>query len=68
MADNRDKIIERIKKLLALANDDSNTNECITAALKAQELIAQYNVEEYELGEKSKDKIEEIMSDRKSVV
>ena len=43
MAD--DKIIEKIKKLLALSNNNPNENEALAAALKAQELMAKYNID-----------------------
>ena len=43
---NMDKIIEKISKLLAIANDKGATeNEAIQAALMAQKLMAKYNVE-----------------------
>lgn len=37
-----EKIIEKIQKLLSLANS-SNENEAMAAALKAQELMAKYD-------------------------
>lgn len=45
MMENREKILEKIKKLLTLAADKANENEAISAALKAQELMAKYNIE-----------------------
>lgn len=42
---NREKILDKITKLLALAADKANENEAISAALKAQELMAKYNIE-----------------------
>ena len=38
-------VIERIKKLLSLAGNNPNENEAMAAALKAQALMAQYNIE-----------------------
>ena len=45
MMENRKKILEKIEKLLALAADKANEHEAISAALKAQELMAKYNIE-----------------------
>ena len=40
-----EKIVEKIKNLLDLANNNPNENEAMAAALKAQELMAKYNVD-----------------------
>ena len=40
-----EKILNKIKNLLDLANNNPNENEAIAAALKAQELMAKYNIE-----------------------
>ena len=40
-----EKIIEKIKNLLDLANNNPSENEAIAAALKAQELMAKYDIE-----------------------
>lgn len=40
-----EKIVDKIKNLLDLANNNPNENEAIAAALKAQELMAKYNIE-----------------------
>lgn len=40
-----EKIIKKIENLLDLANNNPNENEAIAAALKAQELMAKYNIE-----------------------
>lgn len=40
-----EKIIEKIKNLLDLASNNSNENEAMAAALKAQELMAKYNID-----------------------
>ncbi len=39
------RIVERLRKLLALAKDNANENEANAAMAKAQELMAEYNVE-----------------------
>ena len=54
-----EKIIDRIKKLLATASDKGATeNEAMIAALKAQELMAKYNIELSEVQlEEDKDEI-----------
>lgn len=56
---NRNDIIERIKKLLALAEDDGATEaEATAAALMAQRLIAQNDVEQWELHTAAEEPIE----------
>lgn len=40
-----EEIIAKIQKLLNLANNNPNENEAIAAALKAQEMMAKYNIE-----------------------
>lgn len=40
-----EKIMEKIKNLLDLANNNPNEHEAMAAALKAQELMAKYNVD-----------------------
>lgn len=47
-----EKIIEKIKNLLDLANNNPNENEALAAALKAQELMAKYNIELEQLDHK----------------
>ena len=51
MAQSRDNIISKIKKLLALASNNSSESEALQAALRAQRLIAEYDVEDSELNE-----------------
>lgn len=46
------KILNKIKNLLDLANNNPNENEAIAAALKAQELMAKYNIELDQLDDK----------------
>ena len=45
----RQKIIDRIKKLLSLSANNPSENEAAAAAAKAQELLAQYNLDMDEL-------------------
>ena len=40
-----EEIIAKIQKLLNLADNNSNENEAIAAALKAQEMMAKYHIE-----------------------
>lgn len=56
---NRGDVIERIKKLLALAEDEGATEaEATAAALMAQRLIAQNDVEQWELHAAAEEPIE----------
>jgi hypothetical protein len=48
-----EKIMNKIKNLLDLANNNPNENEAIAAALKAQELMAKYNIELDQLDNKA---------------
>ena len=58
--DERAKILERIKKLMALADDRGATEaEAMTAALAAQKLIAEYDVEDWEIHAKDAEPIVE---------
>lgn len=51
-----EKIIKKVKNLLDLANNNPSENEAIAAALKAQELMAKYNIDSSEInGEDSKE-------------
>lgn len=60
----REKLIERIKKLLAVTEQRGATEqEAIQAALMAQKLMAEYDVNDYELGGDS-EPIEEAMTKR----
>jgi len=51
MAENKKEVIEKVKKILALAGNNPNQHEAIAAALKAQELMAKFNINESELGD-----------------
>lgn len=58
---NRDSIIEKIKKLLAMTERSGCTQaEAIQAALMAQKLIAEHNVSASEMSESTCEPIEEI--------
>lgn len=56
-------IIDRIKKLLALAKGNTNAAEATAAALKAQKLIADYDVSKAELHEDEPENLVEITSE-----
>lgn len=61
MENKREKIIERIKKLLAVAEDRGATEyEAAAAALAAQRLIAEYDVEQWEIHSKDAEPIETV--------
>lgn len=61
MENKREKIIERIKKLLAVAEDRGATeHEAAAAALAAQRLIAEYDVEQWEIHSKDAEPIETV--------
>lgn len=54
---NTTNIIRKIEALLALASNNSNSNEAFAAAAKAQELIAKYNIQIEQLGQTGTRKI-----------
>ena len=56
------KIIDRIKKLLALAKDNADAAEATAAALMAQKLIAKHDVSKDELHEGEPEEIAEVVS------
>jgi hypothetical protein len=61
----REDVIDKIKKLLALAGSKCNENEAISAALKAQRLIAEYDVTDKELDDDASNwVIDSIFSDK----
>lgn len=47
----REQIIEKIKKIMALAQNNPNENEALAATLKAQKMMAEFHVEEKDLGD-----------------
>jgi hypothetical protein len=48
--EDKKQIIEKIKKIMALSENNPNQNEAIAAALKAQKLMAKFHIGESELG------------------
>lgn len=60
MDSERKAIIARIKKLFALADNNPNANEALAAALKAQKLIANYDIGQCELSHDEEEPIVEI--------
>lgn len=59
----RESLIERIRKLLALAADNPSAAEATAAALKAQRLIADNDVSKHELYDEKAEEISEVYSD-----
>lgn len=57
------KIIDRIKKLLALAKGNENAAEATAAALMAQKLIAEHDVSKAELHEDEPENLVEVRSE-----
>ena len=55
----KEKIIEKIKKALALANNNKNPNEAQAAMLMAQKMIAQYHIEMQEVEEVEEAEVQE---------
>ncbi len=58
----QEKIIEKIRKLLALSENNSNSSEAELAMLKAQELLLQYKIEMNEIKDTKKVKIIEAVT------
>ena len=62
----RDNIIEKIKKILTLSKNNPSMEDGVAAALKAQELMAQYNIHEDEVTlEEIKDEIGSVAAEQK---
>lgn len=55
-----ENIIAKIKKLLALAANNPSMNEAKSAALKAQEMLAQYHIDMKQVDNLDLDRVEEI--------
>jgi hypothetical protein len=47
--ENREAVIEKIRKIMSLAENNPSENEAISAALMAQKLMAKYNINEMEI-------------------
>lgn len=45
----RKKMIDKVRKLLALSSNNPNKHEAIDSALKAQEIMAQYEIQQHEV-------------------
>lgn len=62
----REKMLEKIKKILKLAQDNPSMEEGLSAALQAQKLMAKYNIHEDEVTlEEIKDEICSVFSQQK---
>lgn len=62
---NREQIIERIKKLLSHSVENGATEaEAVAFALKAQKLIAENDVEDWELGENCNQEVVEVDTEK----
>lgn len=55
----KEKIIEKIKKALALANNNKNPNEAQAAMLMAQKMMAKYHIEMQEVEEAEEPEVQE---------
>lgn len=65
-AEKREKMIEKIKKTLALAQNNPSENEALAAALQAHKLMAKYNIHEEEVSlEEIKNEIDSVYSHQK---
>ena len=58
-----EKILKKIQNLLDLANNNPSEEEAIAASLKAQELMAKYDIELGDLNDDVKEIIEEVYYD-----
>lgn len=63
----REKMIEKVKKILALAENNPSQEEALSAALQAQRLMAKYNIHEddVELDEIKENEIDSVFSEQK---
>lgn len=62
----KEKMIDKIKKILKLAQDNPSMEEGLSAALQAQKLMAKYNIHEDEVTlEEIKDEITSVFSQQK---
>lgn len=65
-AEKREKLVEKIKKMMALAENNPSEEEALSAALQAHKLMAKYNIHEDEVTlEEVKDDIVSIFSEQK---
>lgn len=62
----REKMIEKIKKMMALAENNPSEEEALSAALQAHKLMVKYNIHEEDVSlEEVKDEITSIFSEQK---
>lgn len=62
----REKMIEKIKKMLSLAENNPSEEEALSAALQAHKLMAKYNINEEDVSlEEIKDEITSVFSQQK---
>ena len=65
-SEKREKMIEKIKKMMALAENNPSEEEALSAALQAHKLMAKYNIHEDEVTlEEVKEDIVSIFSEQK---
>ncbi len=65
-AEKREKMVEKIKKMMALAENNPSEEEALAAALQAHKLMAKYNIHEEEVTlEEVKEDIVSIFSEQK---
>lgn len=64
MNDEENKIIDKIEKLIALSGSD-NENEAKAAMLKAQELMAKYQIEQDRINPGNKRNVRSLASHRR---
>lgn len=65
-AEKREKMVEKIKKMMALAENNPSEEEALSAALQAHKLMVKYNIHEDEVSlEEVKEDIVSIFSEQK---
>lgn len=64
--DKREKMIEKVKKMMALAQNNPSQEEALAAALQAQKLMAKYNIHEEDISlEEVKEEIGSVQTEQK---
>lgn len=58
----KDRVLSRVKKLLALSQNNPSKEEALSAALMAQKLMAKYNIKKDDLMEEITDNITSVFS------
>lgn len=65
-AEKREKMVEKVKKMMALAENNPSEEEALAAALQAHKLMVKYNIHEEEVSlEEVKDEITSVFSQQK---